>query len=105
MRPEIVLPGVGPAYPVALHSTYKWFPNELRTLPTAIVAQGAGIGIMIALPLLNWVIVRYSWHWAFGVLGIAGLLWTAAWLVMGREGSRVAAAAATKNTAAPERIT
>src|SRR5438477_4391642 len=97
--------GEGPAYPVALHSTYKWFPNELRTLPTAIVAQGAGIGIMIALPLLNWVIVRYSWHWAFGVLGIAGLLWTAAWLVMGREGSRVAAAAATKNTAAPERIT
>ena len=64
--------GEGPAYPVALHSAYKWFPNELRTLPTAIVAQGAGIGIMVALPLLNWVIVRYSWHWAFGVLGIAG---------------------------------
>src|SRR5205814_8780150 len=71
--------GEGPAYPVALHSTYKWFPNELRTLPTAIVAEGAGIGIMIALPLmLNWVIVRYSWHWAFGVLGIAGLLWSSA---------------------------
>ena len=65
---------------MALHSAYKWFPNELRTLPTAIVAQGAGIGIMIALPSLNWVIVHYSWHWAFGVLGIAGLAWTAAWL-------------------------
>src|ERR1700747_1664464 len=25
--------GEGPAYPVALHSAYKWFPNELRTLP------------------------------------------------------------------------
>ena len=72
--------GEGPAYPVALHSTYKWFPNELRTLPTAIIAQGAGIGIMVALPLLNWVIVNYSWHWAFGVLGIAGLAWSAAWL-------------------------
>ena len=35
--------GEGPAYPVALHSTYKWFPNELRTLPTAIIAQGAGM--------------------------------------------------------------
>src|SRR5262249_47533852 len=60
--------GEGPAYPVALHSAYKWFPNELRTLPTALIAQGAGIGIMVALPLLNWVIVNYSWHWAFGVL-------------------------------------
>jgi MFS transporter, ACS family, D-galactonate transporter len=95
--------GEGPAYPVALHSAYKWFPNELRTLPTAIIAQGAGIGIMVALPLLNWVIVNYSWHWAFGVLGIAGLAWTAAWLVLGREGW-LTAATATDATPAPERI-
>jgi ACS family D-galactonate transporter-like MFS transporter len=85
--------GEGPAYPVALHSAYKWFPNELRTLPTAIIAQGAGIGIMLALPLLNWVIVNYSWHWAFGVLGIAGLAWAVAWLVLGREGPLVAGSA------------
>ena len=85
--------GEGPAYPVALHATYKWFPNEERTVPTAIIAQGAAIGIMVALPLLNWVIVHYSWHWAFGVLGIAGLAWTAAWLALGREGSLAAGAA------------
>jgi len=91
--------GEGPAYPVALHSTYKWFPNELRTLPTAIIAQGAGVGIMVALPLLNWVIVHYSWHWAFGVLGFAGLAWAAAWLALGREGSLATAAA----TVAPEK--
>ena len=95
--------GEGPAYPVALHSTYKWFPNELRTLPTAIIAQGAGIGIMVALPLLNWVIVNYSWHWAFGVLGVAGLAWSAAWLVLGREGS-MTAATATDATPIPERV-
>jgi ACS family D-galactonate transporter-like MFS transporter len=95
--------GEGPAYPVALHSAYKWFPNERRTLPTAIVAQGAGIGIMLALPLLNWVIVHYSWHWAFGVLGIIGLVWTAAWLALGREGPLTAAAAA-KAAATPERM-
>jgi len=79
--------GEGPATPVALHSAYKWFPNELRTLPTAVVVQGGAVGIMVALPLLNWVIVHYSWHWAFGALGIAGLVWTAAWLAFGREGS------------------
>jgi len=86
--------GEGPAYPVALHSAYKWFPNELRTLPTAVIAQGAGIGIMVALPLLNWIIVRHSWHWAFGVLGITGLAWSAAWLVLGREGPLTAPRAA-----------
>ena len=94
----------GPAYPVALHSTYKWFPNELRTLPTAIVAQGAGVGIMVALPALNWVIVHYSWHWAFGVLGIVGLAWTVAWLALGREGPLVASGSANEPAATQQRV-
>jgi MFS family permease len=79
--------GEGPTTPVALHSAYKWFPNELRTLPTAVIVQGGAIGVMVALPLLNWVIVRWTWHWAFGSLGLVGLVWCALWLVFGREGS------------------
>jgi MFS transporter, ACS family, D-galactonate transporter len=78
--------GEGPATPVALHSTYKWFPNELRTLPTAIIVQGGAIGILVALPLLNSIIVHYSWHWAFGALGFVGLAWCALWFAFGREG-------------------
>jgi MFS transporter, ACS family, D-galactonate transporter len=95
--------GEGPAYPVALHATYKWFPNELRTLPTAIVSQGAGVGLMVALPVLNWVITNYSWHWAFAALGIVGLAWTGAWLLLGREGP-IAGSAAPTATATPDRI-
>jgi ACS family D-galactonate transporter-like MFS transporter len=95
--------GEGPAYPVALHATYKWFPNELRTLPTAIVSQRAGVGLMVALPALNWVIINYSWHWAFAALGIVGLAWTGAWLLLGREGPIVGSAAPTA-TATPDRI-
>jgi MFS transporter, ACS family, D-galactonate transporter len=95
--------GEGPAYPVALHATYKWFPNELRTLPTAIVSQGAGVGLMVALPVLNWVIINYSWHWAFAALGIVGLAWTGAWLLLGREGP-IAGSAAPTATATPDRV-
>jgi MFS family permease len=79
--------GEGPATPVALHSAYKWYPNERRTLPTAFIVQGGAIGVMVALPLLNWVIVRWTWHWAFGSLGLVGLVWCALWLAFGREGS------------------
>jgi ACS family D-galactonate transporter-like MFS transporter len=79
--------GEGPAYPVALHALYKWFPNELRTLPTAVFAQGASIGVVLAIPILNYVIERFSWHWAFGFLGIVGLVWVAAWSLWGQEGS------------------
>ena len=81
--------GEGPASPVATHAIYKWFPDSLRGMPTAIIAQGSALGVIIAVPALNWIIVNYSWHWAFGALGIAGLLWTGLWLIFGREGTLV----------------
>ena len=78
--------GEGPAAAVALHAVFKWFPDERRTLPTAILSQGAAFGVILAVPAMNWVIVNYSWHYAFGALGVVGLLWVLAWLVMGQEG-------------------
>jgi MFS family permease len=81
--------GEGPAASVAMHSVYKWFPDEKRTLPTAVLSQGSAFGVILAVPALNWVIVNYTWHYAFGALGVAGLIWGAAWLIMGREGPLV----------------
>jgi MFS family permease len=81
--------GEGPAFSVAVHAIYKWFPDEKRTLPTAILSQGSAFGVILAVPALNWVIVNYSWHYAFGALGVVGLMWVAAWLIMGKEGPLV----------------
>jgi MFS family permease len=81
--------GEGPAFSVAAHSIYKWFPDEKRTLPTAILSQGSAFGVILAVPALNWVIVNYSWHHAFGVLGVVGLMWVVAWLILGQEGPLV----------------
>ena len=78
--------GEGPAFNVATHAVFKWFPDEKRTLPTAILSQGSAFGVIIAVPSLNWIIVNHSWHYAFGALGVVGLLWAAAWLVLGKEG-------------------
>jgi MFS family permease len=39
-----VIPGEGPAGAVAVHAIYKWFPDEKRALPTAVLSRGsAGI--------------------------------------------------------------
>ena len=81
--------GEGPAFAVAAHSIYKWFPDEKRTLPTAILSQGSAFGVILAVPALSWVIVNYSWHYAFGVLGVIGLMWVVAWLILGKEGPLV----------------
>jgi MFS family permease len=81
--------GEGPAAPVATHAIYKWFPDSLRGLPTAIIAQGSALGVIVAVPALNWIIVNYSWHWAFGALGIVGLIWVVLWLIFGQEGTLI----------------
>jgi MFS family permease len=81
--------GEGPAFNVATHAVYKWFPDEKRTLPTAILSQGSAFGVILAVPALNWIIVNHSWHYAFGALGVVGLMWAVAWLVMGKEGPLV----------------
>lgn len=95
--------GEGPAAPVATHAMYKWFPDSRRGLPTAILAQGSAIGVIVAVPILTEIIARFSWHWAFGSLGIAGLLWAAAWVVFGREGTLIDAPV-NGASAGPDRI-
>lgn len=92
--------GEGPSASVATHAIYKWFPDEKRALPTAFLLQGSAFGVILAVPALNWVIVNHSWHYAFGALGVIGLIWVCAWLALGKEGpledTRVLAATETK---------
>lgn len=85
--------GEGPAAAVAIHAIYKWFPDEKRTLPTAILSQGSAFGVILTMPALGWVINSYSWHLAFGVLGVVSLLWAVAWFAFGKEGPLVSTAA------------
>ena len=78
--------GEGPAYPVAVHALYKWFPNEKRTFPTSLVAIGGTFGVGFIAPLLTWIIVTYNWHVGFGFLGLVGIVWVVAWMMIGKEG-------------------
>jgi MFS transporter, ACS family, D-galactonate transporter len=89
--------GEGPAGAVAAHAIFKWFPDEKRTLPIAILTQGSAFGVILAVPALNWVIVNYNWHYAFGALGVVGLMWVVAWLILGKEGPLVPTAAMAAN--------
>jgi ACS family D-galactonate transporter-like MFS transporter len=76
----------GPAFPVAVHAVHKWFLDARRALPTSIVASGAAFGAGIVAPGIIWIIDRFSWHAAFGTLGVIGLIWLSCWLVFMQEG-------------------
>lgn len=76
----------GPAYPVAVHALYKWFPDHERTLPSSILTIGGAFGAGFIAPLITTVIVSYGWQAAFKLLAIVGLVWGVFWLWVGKEG-------------------
>lgn len=77
----------GPTTMSAQAAVYKWFPNERRTLPASIMNQlGSSAGIFFGVPVLSWITQAYSWHAAFGSLGLLGGLWCLVWLAIGQDG-------------------
>lgn len=76
----------GPTTALAMQVAHSWFPAHRRAVPSSIVVAGAGIGPLIAAPVLTWVIVTYSWHAAFGVLAVFGAVITVLWLLGGDSG-------------------
>ncbi|MEV0051613.1 MFS transporter [Saccharopolyspora shandongensis] len=82
----------GPANPMAMHAAHKWFPNEKRSLPSALLNVGGGIGAAVAAPVLTAVIITFGWRWAFFALFAIGIVWVLLWLMLGEEGTIAGAA-------------
>lgn len=84
---RVILGGAeGPATAMSLTSAHGWFKPRDRALPSNLIAAGSTLGPVIAAPILAWVIVAWGWRWAFGFLGIVGLVWVVAWLLVGADG-------------------
>ncbi|CAG2159599.1 MFS transporter [Cupriavidus numazuensis] len=83
-----VLLGVaeGPAWPVAVHACYKWFPNTKRELPVVCLAQGGAIGLLLAGVVMPLVTAKWGWRANFYGLAVLGLIWALLWTAFGREG-------------------
>ena len=91
----------GPSMPVALHALIKWFPNEKRNLPMAILNQGAALGLVVAGLVIPLVSKHFGWRFNFVLLAIVGVLWCLLWLAFGREGSLDAPRAVPDKTGGP----
>lgn len=78
--------GEGPASPVATHALYKWFPDDRRSLPVALLHSGSAMGLLIAGLMIPWVSTHYGWRSNFAILAVLGLAWCVAWFLLGREG-------------------
>ncbi|MBO1267938.1 MFS transporter [Arthrobacter cavernae] len=101
---RILLGGAeGPATPITLQHVHGWFSAKERGLPSSMVAVGSTLGPIIAAPVLAAIIAHpdLGWRWAFGFLGIVGLVWSVLWFLMGREGPHSHTAKKTRAAAGP----
>lgn len=84
---RIILGGAeGPATAMSLTSAHTWFHPSRRALPSNLIAIGSTMGPVFAAPFIAWVISMWGWRWAFGALGIIGLVWVVLWLAFGGDG-------------------
>ncbi|MBU2881719.1 MFS transporter [Psychrosphaera sp. B3R10] len=69
-------------WPGAAKGNAEWFPTKERALAQGIFNSGAAIGGIIAIPLVAYLTVYFSWQMVFVIIGLVGLLWLIPWIVL-----------------------
>ncbi|MFB7369283.1 MFS transporter [Streptomyces sp. NPDC056222] len=76
----------GPAASMSMHALYKWFPADRRGLPSALQISGAALGMLVAAPVVTWLITGFGWRSAFVVLAVTSAVWSLLWWRVGHDG-------------------
>lgn len=69
-------------WPGAAKGNAEWFPTKERALAQGIFNSGAAIGGIIAIPLIAYLTIYFSWQMVFVVIGVLGFLWLVPWLIL-----------------------
>ncbi len=76
--------GEAPFYPSGVRSVREWFSSRTRGRATAVMSMSQTIGLAVAPPVLTAILLRVGWRAMFILLGGAGLVVAAAWIVWHR---------------------
>ena len=69
-------------WPGAAKGNAEWFPTKERALAQGIFNSGAAIGGIIAIPLIAYLTVYFSWQMVFVFVGALGFLSLVPWLIL-----------------------
>lgn len=72
-----LLLGVGeaPTFPANAKAIGYWFPQEERSLATAIFDAAAKFSSAIGVPLIGILLLRFGWRWSFAATGFISFLY------------------------------
>lgn len=76
--------GEAPFFPAGVQSIRDWFSAEGRGRATAAMNMSSTLGLAVAPPLLTALMLRTGWRTMFFLLGAAGILLSALWLLLHR---------------------
>ena len=73
--------GLGEAgnFPASIKTVAEWFPAKERAMATGIFNMGAGMGAIIAPPMIVYLVLNYGWQAGFVVTGTLTLIWAPLW--------------------------
>lgn len=72
-------------WPGAVKNNAEWFPIQERALAQGIFNAGAGIGSIVAAPVVAELFGAYGWRITFIIIGVIGFIWIIPWLVMNKN--------------------
>ena len=83
----LFLMGVGESanWPASVKAVQEWFAPKERAIAIGIFNCGSSIGAVAAPFIITALTLRYSWHAAFVVSGLLGVLWIVPWLLLFRQ--------------------
>jgi ACS family hexuronate transporter-like MFS transporter len=80
---RLLLGAVQPVnFPAGVRAAAEWFPVRERALAIGIFNSGTALGSTLAVPIVSAVALLAGWRWAFAIVGAAGFLWVAAWVLL-----------------------
>ncbi len=69
-------------WPGAAKGNAEWFPAHERAFAQGLFNSGAAIGGIVAIPMIAFMTLFFSWKMIFIVVGLVGLLWLLPWFLI-----------------------
>jgi MFS family permease len=77
--------GESPQFPAGAKVFSEWFAIKERARPNGIFVASSTIAPALAPTLITWLMVSFGWRSMFIIMGVLGLIATAAWYVLYRD--------------------